>query len=307
MKRDIPATPSSYYPPRARWYGRLRYPWIRIRSELRLDWLTRPAGLTTWHFLLALLVPGYAFFAFGRRRLGWLAFAVYAVAAASFIMGFGFETVQFGGAGSTFQFQPCFLAFGLMIAAHATSVTLVFVHLLQDFRFGRQVFYGLLATVFLSVFIYFPALRYTEAHWLVPLQIHGRVVFVSRLAKPQSIRCGDWVAYTLSATRGSGIWVNEGYAFGPVLGMPGDKLEFQEGSFAVNGRLQPGLPRLPTTGDLTVPQNRWFIWPDLGITGHGVVREDVIVEQLLSLALVDQDAFVGKPFKRWFLRKQVLP
>ena len=62
---------------------------------------------------------------------------------------------------------------------------------------------------------------------------------------------------------------------------------------------------MPQGGDLIVPEKKWFIWPELGISGHGNAGEAVISATMLQLATVPEDRFVGKPFKRWFWRKQI--
>jgi hypothetical protein len=64
---------------------------------------------------------------------------------------------------------------------------------------------------------------------------------------------------------------------------------------------------MPVSGNTVVPENNWFIWPDLAITGgHGNVPESTISQTMLQMANVPQSQFVGKPFKRWFGRRQVL-
>ena len=51
--------------------------------------------------------------------------------------------------------------------------------------------------------------------------------------------------------------------FGPVLAVPGDRVEFSTKAFSVNGVPQPLLPHMPAGGKLVVPENHWFIWPNL--------------------------------------------
>jgi len=56
-----------------------------------------------------------------------------------------------------------------------------------------------------------------------------------------------------------------------------------------------------------VPENHWFIWPNLAITGNLNVGEASISSVMLQMASVPETQFVGKPFKRWFWREQILP
>jgi hypothetical protein len=92
--------------------------------------------------------------------------------------------------------------------------------------------------------------------------------------------------------------------FGPVLAVPGDRVEFSEKTFLVNGVPQPLMPHMPAGGSLVVAENRWFIWPSFSISGQG--NEARISELMMSAATVSQEQLVGKPFKRWFWRKQTL-
>ena len=60
-------------------------------------------------------------------------------------------------------------------------------------------------------------------------------------------------------------------------------------------------------GGMFVPENHWFIWPNLAITGNLNVGEASISSVMLQMASVPETQFVGKPFKRWFWREQILP
>jgi hypothetical protein len=61
---------------------------------------------------------------------------------------------------------------------------------------------------------------------------------------------------------------------------------------------------MPRSGELTVPEKHWFIWPSFSISGQG--NEGRISELMMGAAMVAQDQFSGKPFNRWFWRKQIL-
>ena len=61
---------------------------------------------------------------------------------------------------------------------------------------------------------------------------------------------------------------------------------------------------MPETGELIVPEKHWFVWPDFAISGHGNVAEAALSAALLPMATVSEDQFAGKPFKRWFWRRQ---
>ena len=108
------------------------------------------------------------------------------------------------------------------------------------------------------------------------------------------------------AHHGGAVWVRAGFGWGPVLAMAGDRVEFSTNAFTVNGISHPLLPHMPVRRDGSVPENHWFVWPEFGISGHGNVGEGAISAMMLQLAMVSENQFVGKPFKRWFWRRQII-
>ncbi len=64
---------------------------------------------------------------------------------------------------------------------------------------------------------------------------------------------------------------------------------------------------MPDSGTLTVPEKYWFIWPNLVISGNWNVGEASLSAAMIQMANVSEDQFMGKPFKRWFGRKQFIP
>jgi hypothetical protein len=63
---------------------------------------------------------------------------------------------------------------------------------------------------------------------------------------------------------------------------------------------------MPIRGESVVPENHWFIWPELAIV-QGNVAAAPAEAAFLRMSDVDQTQFVGKPFRRWFWRRQLLP
>ena len=61
---------------------------------------------------------------------------------------------------------------------------------------------------------------------------------------------------------------------------------------------------LKLTGEVIVPEKNWFIWPEFAISNRGNTAEAAISTAMLRLATVSDTQFVGKPFKRWFWRRQ---
>jgi hypothetical protein len=62
---------------------------------------------------------------------------------------------------------------------------------------------------------------------------------------------------------------------------------------------------MPVSGEITVPAKCWFVWPDLGIQGHGNIPQPMINEALMEVAMVHEEQFIGIAFQSWFGRRQV--
>lgn len=216
---------------------------------------------------------------------------LYCAAAIAFLGGLGFDMAT--------------LSYGLLISIHATSIFFLLRYWMKDAEFGVKaaVAAGTLLAVFLLV--YLPVTRYIQNHWFMPLRVAGRVIVISRAAAPGSIHRGDWAAYSITPAYQPGARVEEGFVLGPVLAVAGDRVEFDtNNTFRVNGVAYPALPNMPVSGEVTVQENRWLVWPNLDIHGgHGNVNVPAI---LLQTANVSREQFVGRPFKSWFFRKQVL-
>jgi len=88
--------------------------------------------------------------------------------------------------------------------------------------------------------------------------------------------------------------------------MPGDHVRFTTNSFEVNGLGQRRRDSMPQSGEFVMPEKHWLVWPDIAMMGHGHVNESQISTMLLEIAMISEDRFAGKPFKRWFWRRQHL-
>lgn len=291
----------AYYPPRARWYRRICYPWFELRRVLDLEAVRLPTRVSVLRFVLSLVIPGYAFFAHGRRDLGRAFLAAYGLGAILFVVALGYSL---GG-----------LGYAVMISAHASSIIFLEGYWLREkYEFGfRLVLAGLtLLAVWLAA--YAPLIGYAERHWIMPLRVRGNVVIVRRMASPGNIRRGDQVLYSLraeesgTAHEGEGaVWIRAGFAGGPVLAVAGDRVEFSTNAIRINGVGQPLLGSMPQSGQIIVPEKQWFIWPELDIYEHGNFNEANLSAVMMRLALVPEEQFIGRPFRYWFLRRQVTP
>ena len=290
---------SPYYPPRARWYSRLYYLLFGLRRAMHLEKIHLPATVSSFQFIFSLLIPGYAFFAKGRSLPGWTFLTAYFLAVLLFAGWLGYPAGSIG--------------YGFMISVHASSIAFLETYWLRnECRFRFRLAMAGLTLLAVWLLVYSPLLGFAERHWIMPLRVRENVVIVRRLTSPQGIKRGDWVMYssagsfTGDAHAGGAVWIRGGFGWGPVLGLVGDRVEFSTNSFIIAGVERPRLPHMPISGATVVPEKHWFIWPELDIAGHGNVGEAVLSATMLQLATVSHAQLIGKPFKHWFWRRQVL-
>ena len=292
---------STYYPPRARWYSPLYYLGGAIQRRLALDRLRArlPGEMTFGGLAAAFLVPSLGFYIRGSKLWGNFALAGGGLLLIAFLAGFGYPAGNF--------------AFGLLLAVHATGFVYYCNPLLRQEEFAGRLVFTLLTLLAICLLVYLPARNALLQHWLVPLRVRGNVVIVHRQGAPDDVKRGDWVMYsqrgeqTGEAHQGGAVRIQAGFGWGPVLAAGGDRVEFSTNAFRVNGEVQPLLPHMPTGGGIAVPEKHWFIWPELDISGYGNVGEASISAAMMQMATVSREQFIGKPFDRWFGRKQILP
>ena len=281
---------SPYYPPRASWYS----PLLRVgHAARRVIWIDRihlPDGISLRAFLLSLLLPGYAFVARRERLIGRVIMGCYAFLTLAFMVWLGSPLANIG--------------FGLMLSLHVSSIIFLLNPWLVKARFLFRIASGLMVLLVVGGGFYTPICAQLETKWLLPLRIDERVIIVQTFAARHSIKSGDWVAYSLAAERSTGLYAQAGLGLRPVLAVAGDRIRFTAVAFEVNGIANPRLPHMPTTGELVVPEKNWFLWPELAISNRGNATESAISTAMLQLALVSETQFIGKPFKRWFGRRQ---
>jgi hypothetical protein len=295
----IPEEASSYYPPRARWYSALFHLGDLVHRRLALERLTMPRTMTIGELFAGFFVPGLAVWLRGPRAWGWTALVASAALLIIFIVGLGYPFAN--------------AVFGLLISLHCTGFVYYCRPLLATERFRGRLGFTVLVLLAIGWLIYLPARGFIQGHWLTPLRMNGRVLVVQRISRPPHIRRGDWVAYGLDENavganyHGGMVRLKSNVSLGPVLALPGDVVDFSPNGFSVDGVLHASLPHMPVTGEFTVGENEWFIWPNLGISGYGDVGEARISSALLGLSRVPESSYFGKPFHRWFGRKQTLP
>jgi hypothetical protein len=206
-------------------------------------------------------------------------------------------------------FPAASICYGLLISIHAISIAFLEGVWLKESRFSVRLGAALCTLVAVWGLIYAPLIRFVEQHWLLPLRVGDRVLIVHRGVAPKSIKRGDRVAYEISGDRVSSdrevpVLLGSGLGVDPVLALPGDRLRFTRQAVFVNGQAFPLAPHMPVEGEWVMPEKVWFIWPSLGIGGHGRVTEGSISATMQQAAMVTQNQIIGRPFRRWFGRRQ---
>jgi len=290
---------SPYYPPRARWYSRVFGIWHTLQRRMGLDRLQLPEGISAAAFIVSLLVPGLAFTVRRERLIGRAILLGYGLLALVFLVGLGYPVAN--------------VAFGLMLSAHVTSILFLLNPWLAEARFASRIATSLILLLLVGGGVYAPLREGLQTSFLMPLRIKENVVIVRTFSSPRSIQRGDRIVYSLETfsggdahREGGAVWAKAGFGLGPVLAVAGDRIRFMPEVFEVNGVSRQSLPHMPKTGEAVVPEKSWFIWPEVAMSGNGNAQESVISTTMLQMANVAETQFIGKPFKRWFWRRQII-
>jgi hypothetical protein len=288
-------TDSAYYPPRARWYSPVFYLGYAFRRHLWLDrvQVRLPGNMTFVGAAASFLVPGMGLYLRRPRIWGYAAWLGYALMLLLFIAAFGYPLGNF--------------ALGLLISIHVTGFVFYCKPFWQQAELQSRLAFVLLGLLAIGLLIYLPLRMVILHRWWLPLRLNDQVVVVERQFPTNAIQRGDWVAYRFGGNGAlpHGVWIRSGINLGQVLALAGDSVKFSTNGCAVNGTLYPLRPYMPHDGELTVPENHWFIWPDVGIR----VRDNrgMATSVMLQVANVPRTQYMGKPFDRWLWRRQKLP
>jgi len=282
---------SPYYPPRARWYAPLLGVGGALRRRLALDRARWSQSLRFSGLLASLLVPGLAFYLRGPRAWGRLALAVCFFLLLLFFVEIGYP------AGN--------MAFGLLLSMHATGTLYLCESSLAGVRFRTRILLSMALLFALAGLLYLPARNLMETHLLQPLRVNDRVVVVRKAGLLSSVKRNDWIAYSIAGNTDHAAYVQAGLGLGPVLAVGGDRVRFTKAGLEVNGAPRPRQAHMPESGEWVVPEKHWFVWPEFDISGHGNLPEATLSATLLQMATISEEQFAGKPFKRWFWRRQI--
>ena len=288
-----PSGASPYYPPRARWYSGLGNAGYRVRRQLHLDALCRWPKLTTSRLLLSVALPGYSCFGFGRRLWGQAILVAYCLSAVVFLIWLGHVAAH--------------LAMGAMISLHVFSQLQLLHRWPTEMTPRRRIatsFGILLAT---SLLIYAPLRAALERRCFLPLRVQDRVMVISPGASAERVRRGDLMVYRIRPASVGSVRLRAGYGMGRIEAVAGDRIRFDEATYTVQGVTRTRRAHMPQSLEWVVPENHWFVWPDSAIKVSGNGNAGDVPRVLQELALVPESAYVGRPFQRWFGRRQVEP
>jgi signal peptidase I len=302
MHGDISELRSSYYPPRARWFARARLGWRRFELRWRGLLPGAVAPVSLFQALLGVLVPGMGFGVYGRPLLARVVAGLWLVAAVSFFLLLSVPPVV----GMQVQFDPAFIAAGLAAGLHGMSVSFFAQRFWGWETPGRRVAMGVLATGAVLALLYLPLGNWLRHHVAWPIT-HGQTrLVINPESQPAAVRRGDWILFKTPRRGVTGVIAVEGLQFGPVVALPGERVEFRQDAVWVNGVRHERLDGMPETGGLNVPADCWLAWPDLRVQRYAVVNPGAIESLRLELAQVPWTNFIGKPYARWFFSRPLL-
>jgi len=284
-------TSSSYYPPRAgrgRHFNHLGY---TVRRRLHLEQLGLALNTSPSHFALGLVVPGFSFLDAGWKTLGKTTMLGWVVAALVFLVWLGYGV-------STF-------AFGLMMSMHVSSILYLHNRSFPGMRVLRRLVFSLALLFVVGQLVYASALKLCHDYLFMPLRVGEKVYVINRLHDVQSLRRGDLLACYAEAAALGNVRIRDGYILDKVIAGPGDHLEFSRNGYAVNGIQSPGLAFMPASGATVLSQGTWLIWPSLETVVNVNADPHTVSAAVLQMAMIRREQVVGKPFKRWFWRRQV--
>jgi hypothetical protein len=302
VRHDDSEPVSPYYPPRSSFLSRLVGAVRGLTRQVgwRPEYL--PENLTLRRLLLGLAVPGYSYWLDGVRLPARLILGGWLLGLAVFLILQTAPAVRV----LMFQFDPAYLAFGLIISLHSTSANYLIARAWKVSETRARILTAVLVTLILICGVYFPIWQLVQHYWFVPVEIAGTRLVIDPRASPLKVQRGDVVLYRIAGSYDNSVLVRAGLGLQRVLGVPGDHVRFQPKTFEVAGRRLPLLPEMPQSGELDVPEKHWFIWPTLNTGGHGNLAGQRQAAYL-QLALVDQADFAGRLYPRWFFWKQVMP
>ncbi len=293
----MPPSFPGYYPPRARWYSRFYYHWLTLCRWLPLGRVRLPGGFSLRQFLIALVVPGYAYRVLRRHRVAQILLTTYGVMLLVAVVGLG------TAAGT--------LAYGIMTALHAVSLAGVLGSWLEADGLKRRILLALFSTLLVGVLVYYPLQRWIQNTLVMPLRIGNQALMLIPDRGVDSLHPGVVRVFRFGGVAGvPAALLGQGFVVAEIRAGPGDRIQFDHEIYLINGRPQPTRPLMPQAGEWLVPENHWFIWPDssIRVTGALPAMDSGPRDALLrAMALMPSSRVIGRPLRWWFWRELYVP
>jgi hypothetical protein len=301
---------SSYYPPRAR-------RWLpgqtvdRTLLGVRRLFRRSPLGasfflsVTGSDLLLSALVPSYGYARFGQRPVGRLfliAWCVCAVVTVVFIQNAWITGWTVGGMASCHSSGLAFLV--LRHLEHDTGSQPPLLH---------RIAVPLALWALYAMLIYWPAYDLFRNNVAMPLRItsHNRPVLINPRTNAEDIRRGDLIAFNspdifLRRNGQVPVVAKAGPMTGKVLGVAGDRIQFEKDSVLVNGHKIARSELMPLEGSFVVESGQWWVWPDVFTRINNGQGMDVasVSEAFSRISHVERSDFLGRAYGRWFFFRQ---
>ncbi len=284
-----------YYPPRARGSRQIRETWWRLRRgvlmRVRREAFAPPPDMPSQsRMFLWLAIPGA--FCFHRRQI-WLGSAILGIWCGALL----WSVVTLG-------LPSAWWAMVLASSLHSLMATVAFSVTKRPGSNGLGPSIGGFTVMALVYWWLFPACLHCV---VFPVSVREKLVLINPWSR--EIHRGDWSAFRSNyrhwAAGDAAARALEGYVgelgYDQVLGLPGETVKFQPESIEINGvRYEKPAGQMPSTGELEVPQDSYFIWPSIVIM-HGFADPEGMLQ---NMAIVPKGAIIGKPYHRWFFQVQ---
>jgi hypothetical protein len=263
-----------------------------VGIHLQLGRLRTAQLLEFRRVLLAVLLPGFGFYAAGRPQLGKWALRAIAFLLLIHILFLGYAVAN--------------VAFGLLVSIHICGFLFLLQPQFSNLSPGRRLLNSLLAVVVFWVGIYLPMQRWVQRYVLFPVRTGDKVLVLHAGVNPATIKRGALVAFqTEDRLFFQGMLMHRGLFLGPVIALPGDKVDMLPDKLVINAVPRARLPRMPSNRSITLNQNCWLIWPEVTISRGNATSAEALTDFIWSVATVYPDQMRGTPFARWFWRKQI--
>ena len=299
---------SSYYPPRAG-RGRMsaasgvRVERLRNRFAHFMRRLPSPPSFGVLSFrdgILSLILPGYAYVAMGRWQIGLLMAGGWVLALLLLLVFLANPTTRAWCLGTLASTHTSGLAMAALRSRELDPD-------LPSPTLFHRIALPLALWAIAAAVIYWPFDTLLNETVARVVSVDGRSIVVNPRVDPEDLLRGDIILFRSGGNRYSGevpVLMRDGLYWGVVLGLPGDQVTFSTNSVVAAGRSSPLEAYMPTAGSYPVPRDTWFAWPRMLQLGAARTSPDLITHAFLDQAQITRADFMGRPYRRWFFRRQ---